>query len=116
MELSPEETAQWKRRLREEEVRLSRRFGVEEALLDDESDATQGNADDAAAWAEREGTKDFLLKLEEGQRDAFRAIADAWRRLDEGTFGVCDNCGEPIPKARLEAVPYATTCVKCAAQ
>lgn len=34
-------------------------------------------------------------------------------KLDEGTYGVCDLCGKPIPAARLEAIPWAARCVSC---
>jgi RNA polymerase-binding transcription factor DksA len=40
-------------------------------------------------------------------------IARALRRLDEGVYGVCERCGEPIPSGRLEARPVARTCVGC---
>jgi DnaK suppressor protein len=52
-----------------------------------------------------------LLGIEtEVQREALAAI----ERIDAGTFGVCAKCGKPIPKARLEALPYTRVCVKCA--
>jgi RNA polymerase-binding transcription factor DksA len=38
----------------------------------------------------------------------------ALRRIDEGTYGQCERCGQPITKARLEALPFARQCVKCA--
>ena len=40
-------------------------------------------------------------------------IAAAWRRIEDGTYGLCIKCGEQIPPARLEAIPYAGTCVPC---
>lgn len=40
-----------------------------------------------------------------------RQIDDALARMEEGTYGICDACGEPIANARLEAIPYATFCV-----
>lgn len=43
-----------------------------------------------------------------------REIRDALARLDAGTYGVCENCGQSIPEGRLEAVPYARYCVPCA--
>ena len=43
-------------------------------------------------------------------RDIRRALA----RLDAGDYGTCENCGEPINPARLEALPYATRCIACA--
>jgi RNA polymerase-binding transcription factor DksA len=43
-----------------------------------------------------------------------REIRDALARLDNGTFGICENCRKDIPVGRLEAVPYARYCVACA--
>jgi RNA polymerase-binding transcription factor DksA len=43
-------------------------------------------------------------------------LTDAVRRLDAGTYGVCEACGAAIPDERLEARPAARTCVSCAAQ
>ncbi|HSB66358.1 MAG TPA: TraR/DksA C4-type zinc finger protein [Anaerolineales bacterium] len=37
----------------------------------------------------------------------------ALKRLDDGTYGMCDECGQPINPDRLEAMPYATSCVNC---
>ncbi len=52
-----------------------------------------------------------LLGIEtEVQREAMAAI----ERIDAGTYGICARCGKPIPKARLEALPYTRVCVKCA--
>ena len=38
-------------------------------------------------------------------------IDDALRKLDEGTYGICEECGKPIDEARMEAVPWARYCV-----
>ncbi len=40
-------------------------------------------------------------------------LADALERLDDGAYGLCDECGEPIAPARLKAVPEVTTCIRC---
>ena len=42
------------------------------------------------------------------------AVDAALARVDDGTYGVCSGCGQPIPSMRLEAVPWAATCVDCA--
>jgi RNA polymerase-binding transcription factor DksA len=42
-------------------------------------------------------------------------IEAALDRIAKGTYGICENCGEPIDPARLEALPYATTCLSCSA-
>lgn len=47
-------------------------------------------------------------------RQRLTEIAAALARLDEGTFGICVDCGDPIPEVRLDARPYAATCVACA--
>jgi RNA polymerase-binding transcription factor DksA len=44
-----------------------------------------------------------------------RQIRAALGRIENGTYGACANCGDTIPRARLEAQPIATRCVKCAA-
>lgn len=49
--------------------------------------------------------------LETGLARTERALA----KLDEGTYGTCDGCGEPIPPARLRAMPDSALCVTCAA-
>ncbi len=49
--------------------------------------------------------------LETGLARTERALA----KLDEGTYGLCDACGEPIPPARLRAMPDSVLCVACAA-
>jgi DnaK suppressor protein len=48
--------------------------------------------------------------LETGLERTERALA----KLDEGTYGICDACGEPIPPARLKAMPDGVLCVACA--
>jgi DnaK suppressor protein len=48
--------------------------------------------------------------LESGLARIERALA----KLDEGTYGSCDGCGEPIPPARLQALPDSVLCVACA--
>lgn len=40
-------------------------------------------------------------------------LADALERLNDGAYGLCDECGEPIAPARLKAVPEVTTCIRC---
>jgi DnaK suppressor protein len=55
------------------------------------------------------------LNIAELNRDVaeMRAVQQALERLNAGTYGVCLECGEPIPRERLRAVPEATTCVRC---
>jgi DnaK suppressor protein len=66
-------------------------------------------ADAASETYER--TKDYAL--EENFHDLLEKIAEALRKLDDGTYGVCDRCETPINADRLRAIPYATLCVAC---
>lgn len=69
-------------------------------------------SDLADEYAERE--RDVaLLAIEQEQLEQIEA---ALARLDDGTYGICLDCGEPIPPERLEILPYATTCVRCQAK
>jgi len=66
-------------------------------------------ADAGTDAMERE--KAFLFASAEGRRE--REIVEALQRIYDGTYGVCENCGNPIARARLEAVPYVRLCVSC---
>jgi RNA polymerase-binding transcription factor DksA len=58
--------------------------------------------------------QEFALGLLQNQERALEEIAEALERVRQGTFGRCEECGGPIPKARLQALPYARHCVECA--
>ena len=70
--------------------------------LDDES------ADAGTATFERE--KD--LSIEQNVRDLLDKIERALKRIDAGTYGVCERCGKSIEKARIKALPYVDLCIK----
>lgn len=53
------------------------------------------------------------LALSAQARAAVDEIDRALSKMDAGTYGVCERCGNPIPKARLKALPYASLCVAC---
>lgn len=56
---------------------------------------------------------ELLWLIVEEERRALAEIDEALARIKSGSYGICKNCGHPIKKARLEALPYATLCVKC---
>jgi DnaK suppressor protein len=53
------------------------------------------------------------LALSAQARAAVDEIDRALTKMDAGTYGICEQCGHPIPKARLKALPYAALCVAC---
>lgn len=54
------------------------------------------------------------LALRERSRTELERVEAALRRLDDGTYGICESCGNPIAPERLEAIPWAATCIDCA--
>ncbi len=58
--------------------------------------------------------QEFTLSLMENEEDTLSAIEHALLRMDEGSFGACEECEGKIPKLRLQAIPYTPHCVKCA--
>jgi len=98
------------RRARERVAALEREFaGLAEAAsaagTDDEHDP-----EGATLAFERQHAAALL----EAAREQVAALDDALRRLDEGRYGVCDRCGQPIGAERLAARPAAVTCIRCA--
>jgi len=51
--------------------------------------------------------------LEENSEHVLAEIDAALKRIEEGTYGICTNCGQPIAVGRLEALPWATLCIDC---
>ena len=58
--------------------------------------------------------QEFALGLMDSERKLLREIDDALGRIGQGTYGICEGTGKPIPKARLEAQPWARYCVEYA--
>jgi len=66
-------------------------------------------ADMAADTYERE----LSMNLVSSEQELLYQIDDALKRLDEGSFGICLQCSQPISMSRLRAVPYASLCISC---
>ena len=64
-------------------------------------------------FAAMESTREFTLRLRDRERILIRKIQKALKRLDEGEYGICDNCGDDITEKRLMARPVATWCIDC---
>jgi DnaK suppressor protein len=67
-------------------------------------------ADSSQVTAERGEAEALARTLQETLDDVERALA----KMDEGTFGTCENCGNAIAEPRLEAMPAAKQCIDCA--
>jgi len=68
---------------------------------------------------EEEATESFELEkrltLEKRIREQLAEVEHALQKFEDGTYGKCDNCGQPIDPARLEALPQASLCLNCKA-
>ena len=70
----------------------------------------QGDMADQAS-----GTNEVHVQLKLKQTDAkiLQAIEEALTHLDDGSYGICRECGEPIAEARLTAIPWTRKCIAC---
>lgn len=69
-------------------------------------------ADSSQVTAERGEAETLAGKL----RETLAEVEVALRKLQDGTYGACENCGDPIQPARLEAMPAARFCIDCASR
>ena len=68
---------------------------------------------DLTDQASAEADRDFLLRIKDRERKLILKIKEALDRIDAGTFGICEICGEPINEERLKARPVTTQCIEC---
>ena len=81
------------------------------SIEDETDDETTDNhiAETATVTVDRE----IDYTLEENSEHVLGEIEGALKRIDEGTYGTCLNCGKPIAEDRLAAIPWATYCIDC---
>jgi DnaK suppressor protein len=110
------DTARFRARLEEERGRLTEAVDFLErenpGSLSDELGEVAGGADNhlgdtATATYDRE----LDQGLEEGVQQTLQEIEAALRKIEEGSYGVCEVCGEPIGADRLSAIPWARLCI-----
>ncbi len=89
----------------------------EQALGPGGSQATGGLSDVPTHLGDL-GTEAYLQELNstllENEEYLLGEAIAALRRIDEGTYGTCENCGQPVPEERLKAIPWTRYCTKCA--
>ena len=68
---------------------------------------------DPADRATMESDRTFTLRLRDRERKLIKKIQDALQRIEDGTFGVCEECGEDVSVARLKARPVTKLCINC---
>ena len=89
---------------------IDRAEAASESLKRDQS--SEGSGDEADAGS-KTFEREHEMSLSNNSRDLLVQVERALGRLDAGTYGRCEECGNAIPKARLQAFPRATLCVAC---
>jgi len=110
------DTEHFRRRLLDERQRAQEALDYlhqeNQGLIQDETQEIQSDnhpGDVATATFDRE----LDSTLEENEERLIEAIDTALRRIDEGTYGICTSCHEPIAPERLEALPWTMRCIDC---
>jgi DnaK suppressor protein len=90
-----------------------------EELLTDANKTVSGMTDpsenfpDPTDRASMESERNFELRIRDRERKLIGKIKEAIERIDDGSFGICDECGEDISEQRLKARPVTTLCIDC---
>jgi len=109
-----EEVAEVQADLRAEVDRLRADVAsADTALADLLRDASDGAGDDQADAGSKNFEREHEMSIAANARDMLVQSERALARIAAGTYGVCESCGEPIGKARLQVFPRATLCMSC---
>ncbi len=102
--------AQFRKRLIEKHRQLADEVGRTALYGKDQEDDSIKDLGDQANTAY---TREFFFELGNGDRRILRDVVSALQRIDDGSFGSCERCGEAIGDKRLEALPFARYCIDC---
>jgi len=78
-----------------------------------ESPAIAEGRGDEADQAGEERSRELSLLLKTRNKQKLQALEEAWEKVEKGTYGICEDCDEPIGAGRLKAMPLARLCVTC---
>jgi DnaK suppressor protein len=108
------EIAELRVELEKEAAALRAEFGEAQAHISAHiSDMSAEAGDDEADASSKLFEREHELALSNNTRELLEQTEHALDRIEAGTYGVCESCGKPIGKARLQAFPRATLCVAC---
>ena len=88
-------------------------ISAEEGLVALIQDSGDGAGDDQADAGSKTFEREHEMSLANNARDMLLQVHHALGRITDGTYGVCESCGKPIGKYRLQAFPRATLCLVC---
>jgi len=105
-------------RLKLEQMQQQLNKELELILADDRSSKVQKGANsyhDRVETAMATSDLERRIALKNQKMNNLAEIEHALYKLEEGSYGVCDSCGQPIEKGRMEVLPYASQCMGCKA-
>jgi DnaK suppressor protein len=108
--MKKERLAHFKKRLIEKQRQLADEVGKTALYGKDQEDDSIKDLGDQANTAY---TREFFFELGNGDRRLLRDVVSALQKIDDGSFGACERCGEPIADRRLDALPFARYCIDC---
>ncbi len=89
---------------------------MEDNALNKDHSTTTTMPNDVTELGSDNFDQELILSLLASEKDALDQIDGALEQIEDGSYGRCEECGEPIPRPRLEAIPYAAVCVQCASR
>lgn len=94
---------------------LKKRAEIIESLENNkkESQNEKSGVEDAADEVTAELSRETLYKLSQTEREKLFLIDIALKKIESGTYGICEECGNPIGEKRLEAIPWVRLCIDC---
>jgi DnaK suppressor protein len=108
--MTKKETEKYRRLLEQKKNSLSTELAK---TRNAEEETTEESTQDIADKAVSSYTREFLYSLSDTDRSLLVRIDLALDRIEEGAYGLCQNCGQPMSEKRLNAVPWALLCVDC---
>jgi RNA polymerase-binding protein DksA len=94
---------------------LEKRLAALQARLASiKKDVTREHSGDSAEQAQERENDEVVDAIGNETAQSIKGVTAALERIADGSYGICENCGDQIGQARLEIVPEATRCVACA--
>jgi DnaK suppressor protein len=89
---------------------------MEDSALNKDHSKTTSMPNSMAELGSGNFDQEFTLSILRREEGALGQIEAAIERIENGSYGRCETCGVPLTKSRLDAIPYAAECVRCASQ
>ena len=108
--MNKKELNRFGKRLAEEKTKI---FNHAESLVNQDMTLSPDDLPDEVDLASSELNQSMALRLRDRERSLLQKIEKALSKIEDGSFGICESCEEPIEVKRLEARPIATLCIQC---